>query len=201
MGFGSAEEDWTVWKERRVLMFGCSAETVCEVSLSYTLRSFDLVYRYKAGIPADLPITLIPQLKIYIASNDMSLLSQALSIVALLLQLAPAATFPEVEREILQDIYKTAHSPLISGAPFDSVLAFFAALVEADVQIAAHVVSNLVSAVEKADKSQASLSNVAKCVGQVVKSQHSIAAGAIASFAKHLKVNCPVNERSSRSSL
>lgn len=145
--------------------------------------------RYKAGIPADLPTTLIPQLKIYIASNDMSLLSQALSIVALLLQLSPQSTFPEVERELLNDIYKIAHSPLISGAPFDSVLAFFAALVEADLQIGTHVVPNLVAAVERAPKSDASYANVAKCVGQVVKSQQSIAAGTIAIFARHIRVS------------
>ena len=118
----------------------------------------------------------------------MSLLSQALSIVALLLQLSPAPTFPEVEREILKDIYKIAHSPLISGAPFDSVLAFFASLVEADVQIGTHIVPNLVTAVDKAPKAEASYANVAKCVGQVVKSQQSIAAGTIAMFTKHIKV-------------
>ncbi|KAH8101480.1 ARM repeat-containing protein [Cristinia sonorae] len=147
-----------------------------------------LLRRYKTGVPADLPATLIPQLKLYIASNDMSLLSQALSIVALLLQLSPAATYPEVERELLKDIYKTAHNPLISGAPFDSVLAFFAALVEADLQIGTHIVPNLVNAVEKAPKSEASYANVAKCIGQVVKSQQSIAAGTIAMFAKHIRL-------------
>lgn len=70
----------------------------------------------------------------------------------------------------------------------DSVLAFFAALVSADGQIAAHVVPNLMIAVEKAPKSEASYGNVAKCVAEVVKSQQSIAAGTIAEFSKHFKV-------------
>ncbi|OBZ78570.1 Cullin-associated NEDD8-dissociated protein 1 [Grifola frondosa] len=128
-----------------------------------------LLRRYSAGIPADLPPNLIPPLKAYITTSDISLLSQALSIVALLLQLAPSTTFPEVERDVLKDAYDIAHSPL------------------ADVQIAAHVVPNLVFSVEKAPRSEASLGNVSKCVGQVVKSQHGIAAGTIAEFSKHLK--------------
>lgn len=106
----------------------------------------------------------------------------------MLLELAPKLTFPEVERDVLPDVYAIAYSPLLAGAPFESLLSFFAALVEADMQIATHVVPNLVSAVEKAPKAEASLTNVAKCIGQVVKAQRAIAAGAIAEFARHLKV-------------
>lgn len=148
----------------------------------------DMFYRYKAGIPADLPPHLIPTLKSYITTSDISLLSQSLSIVALLLQLAPSTTFPEVEKELLKDIYDIAHSPLVSGAALDSVLAFFAALVEADGQIATHVIPNLVIAVEKAPKTEASPANVARCVGQVANSQRGVAAGTIVEFSKHLKV-------------
>ncbi len=144
--------------------------------------------RYKAGIPVELPRILIPQLKVYITTNDISLLSLALGIIALLLALSPAATFPEVEKQLLKEIYAIAHSPLVSGSAFDSVLALFAKLVQADQQIAAHVVPNLVISIEKAPKAEASQSNVAKCVGQVVKSQQSIAAGTIAEFSKHLRV-------------
>ncbi|KAL4244143.1 CAND family protein [Abortiporus biennis] len=149
----------------------------------------DALLRRYASIPADLPPTLIPQIKVYISTSDISLLSQALSIVALLLELSPSTTFPEVERELLKDIYVIAHSPLVSGAPFESVLAFFSALVEADMQIATHIVPNLVISVEKAAKTDASLGNVAKCIGSVVKSQQTIAAGTIAEFAKHLRPN------------
>ena len=125
-------------------------------------------------------------------ATDISLLGAALDILALLLELAPKATFPEVEREVLPDVYGIAHSPLLSGAPFESLLGFLAALVEADMQIATHVVPNLVASVEKAPKAEASLTNVAKCVGQVVISQRAVAAGTIAEFARHLKV-CVLN--------
>ncbi|CAL1696941.1 unnamed protein product [Somion occarium] len=145
-----------------------------------------LLRRYRS-LPADLPATLIPQLKPFISTSDISLLAQALSIIALLLELSPVVTFPEVEREVLQDIYAIAHSPLVSGVPFDSVLAFFAALVEADMQIATHIVPNLVISIERDVKNPVSQANVAKCVGQVVKSQHTIAAGTIAEFSKHLR--------------
>lgn len=121
-------------------------------------------------------------------ATDITLLGSALDIIALLLELAPSTTFPEVERDVLPDVYAISHSSLLAGAPFESLLAFFGALVEADMQIATHVVPNLVISVEKAPKSEASLTNVAKCIGQVVKAQRAVAAGTIAEFAKHLKV-------------
>ena len=93
---------------------------------------------------------------------------------------------------MLPDVYGIAHSPLLSGAPFDALLEFFGALVQADMQIATHVVPNLVIAVERAPKAEASLTNVAKCVGQVVNSQRGIAAGTIAEFGRHLKVRVGV---------
>jgi cullin-associated NEDD8-dissociated protein 1 len=55
-------------------------------------------------------------------------------------------------------------------------------------QIATHVVPNLVISVDKAPKAEASYSNVARCIGQVAKCQQTVAAGTIAEFAKHLKV-------------
>jgi len=146
-----------------------------------------LLRRYKAGVPADLPPNLIPPLKSYITTVEISLMSQALTVVALLLELAPSNTYQEVERELLQDVYDIAHSPLVAGPAFDSVLAFFAALVEADMQVATHVVPNLEISVVRAPKAEASQSNVARCIGQVVKSQRAVAAGTIAEFSKHLK--------------
>lgn len=108
-------------------------------------------------------------------------------------------TFPEVERDLLSDIYRIAHSPLVTGAALDSLLAFFSALVEADNQIATHVVPNLVNVVGKANKAEASLSNVAKCIAQVVKSQQGVAAGTIAEYSRHLKVHIPYLIRYSKS--
>ncbi|CCM03714.1 uncharacterized protein FIBRA_05860 [Fibroporia radiculosa] len=146
-----------------------------------------LLRRYKTGLPADLPAGLIPTFKGYINTSDISLMSQALSVIALLLELSPSTTYPEVETEILFDIYDIAHSPLVAGAAFDSVLAFFAALVEADMQVATHVIPNLVNSLEKAPKGEISQSNVARCIGQIAKSQQGVAAGTVAEFSKHLK--------------
>lgn len=121
-------------------------------------------------------------------TSDITLLSQALIVVTLLLNLTPQATFPEVERYLLSDIYAIAHSPLVSGAALDSLLLFFTALVQADDQISTHLVPNLVISVEKAPKAEASPANVAKCIAQVVKSQQNVAAGTIAEYSKNLKV-------------
>ena len=116
------------------------------------------------------------------------MLSQALSILALLLELSPSITFPVVEKELLADIYQIAHSPLVSGAALDSLLAFFSALVQADRQIATHVVPNLVIGVERSPKAEANPTNVAKCIGQVVRSSQGVAAGTIAEYSKAVKV-------------
>lgn len=148
----------------------------------------DLYLRYKSGIPVDLPPSLVPQVKSYLSTTDISLLSHSLSILAVLLELSPAATFLEIERDVLTDIYTIAHSPLVSGAALDAMIMFFGALVQADGQIATHVVPNLVLLAEKAFKAESAPGNVAKCVAQVVKSQQSIAAGTIAEFSKHIKV-------------
>lgn len=144
--------------------------------------------RYQSGIPADLPPSLVPQIKPYVGTSDISLLSQALSILALLLELSPSITFPVVEGELLTDVYRIAHSPLVSGAALDSLLTFFSALVQADSQIATYVVPNLVIGVQKSPKTEANPSNVAKCIGQVVRSSQGVAAGTIAEYSKAVKV-------------
>ena len=146
-----------------------------------------MVGRYDNGVPPNLLRGLIPQLKTYVSAADISLHSQALSLFALLLQLSPKSTFPEVEREVLEDIYGIAYSPQTSGAALDAVLSFFGALVEADTQIATHVVSSLTRYTPEKPK-EVSYPNVAKCVAQVVKSFHALAAGVIAEFSKNLKV-------------
>lgn len=156
---------------------------------TFSLTDIVRAFSYSA-IPADLPPALIAQLKSYISTTEISLMASALNIVALLLELAPTTTFPEVEHDILQEVYTVARSPLVAGAAFDSVLEFFAALVQADMQIATHVVPNLVLSIDKTTKTEASQANIARCIGQVVKCQQTVAAGTIAEFAKHLKV-CP----------
>ena len=93
-----------------------------------------------------------------------------------------------MEHDLLNEIYAVAHSPLVSGVALESLFRFFAALVQADNQIATHVVPNLVISAEKVPKAESSPSNVAKCIAQVVKAQHNVAAGTIAEYSKYLKV-------------
>jgi cullin-associated NEDD8-dissociated protein 1 len=150
--------------------------------LTHYLRS------YRSGVPADLIPTLIPQIRTYISTSDIVLLSHSLTLVAILLELSPSTTFPAVERDLLPGIYVIAHSPLVSGAALDSTLAFFSALVQADQQIATHVVPNLTKSLQNAPKNEASFANVAKCIAQVVKSAQGVAAGTIAEFSKYIKV-------------
>ena len=161
-------------------------------ALFFLLQSLLIIiiasHSYTSGIPPTLPPSLVPQIKGYISTSDISLLSQALSTLALLLELSPTITFPQVERGLLNDIYNIAHSPLVAGVALDSLFRFFSALVQADNQISTHVVPNLVISSEKAPKAENSPSNVAKCIGHIVGSQLSIAAGTIAEYAKHLKV-------------
>ncbi|KAJ7646186.1 armadillo-type protein [Mycena rosella] len=150
-------------------------------------QSLDVLLRSYTAVPAALPPALVPQIKTFLTTSDIPLLSQALSLLALLLELAPTTTFPEIESDLLPDIYRIAHSPLVSGAALDSLLSFCGALVSADDQIATHLVPNLVIAVEKASRADASPSNVAKAVAQIVRSQQGIAAGTIAQYAKNIK--------------
>ncbi|KNZ72732.1 Cullin-associated NEDD8-dissociated protein 1, partial [Termitomyces sp. J132] len=146
-----------------------------------------LLKSYTTGIPPGLAPALIAQVKPYISITDIALLSQALSILALLLKLTPRTTFPEVEKHLLLSIYEISHSSLLTANALDSLLSFYAALVQADNQISTHVVPNLVISVEKAPKAEASPANVAKCIAQVVKSQPNVAAGTIAEYSKYIK--------------
>jgi len=147
----------------------------------------NILSSYKSGIPNDLPPALIPQIKVYISTTDISLLAQALNTLALLLELSPALTFPEVEHSLLNDIYNVTHSPLVSGVALESLFRFYGSLVQADNQIATHVVPNLVISAEKVAKADSSSSNVAKCIAQVIKSQQGVAAGTIAEYSKNIK--------------
>ncbi|KAF8627285.1 hypothetical protein AX17_006330 [Amanita inopinata Kibby_2008] len=146
-----------------------------------------LLRSYSSGLPPDLPATVISQIKPYLSTADTQPLSQALSILSLLLELSPSTTFPVIERQVLTDIYTIAHSPIVSSVALESLLRFLSSLVQADNQIATHLIPNLVIAVEKAPRTEASPSNVAKCVAQVVKSEPDVAAGTIAEYSKYIK--------------
>ncbi|KAF7300230.1 Cullin-associated nedd8-dissociated protein 1 [Mycena kentingensis (nom. inval.)] len=74
----------------------------------------------------------------------------ALSLLALLLELAPKTTFPGIESDLLPEVHRIAHLPLVSGVAINSLLSFIAALINADDQIGTYLVPNLVIAVEKA---------------------------------------------------
>lgn len=130
-------------------------------------------------------------MKPYISTNDISLFSHALLILALLLDISPQLTYPAVESEFLKDIYNIAHSPLISGTSLESLLLFFASLVQADNQIATHVIPSLTLPLAKEKKADTSYSNVAKCIGTIVRCHHGLAAGTIAEFSKALRVSLP----------
>ncbi|GJJ09394.1 hypothetical protein Clacol_003616 [Clathrus columnatus] len=146
-----------------------------------------LISKYHDGIPNDLAPHVTPQLAPYLTTADIALLSHALTTFTLLLQLSPSTSFPAIEASILKDMYPLAHSPLVSGACLDALLAFFGALVKADGQIASHVVPGLVISLKNANPADTLPTNVAKVVSQVVRNQMSIAAGIIAEFSKPLK--------------
>ena len=129
------------------------------------------LFSYQSGIPTGLPASLVPQVKTDILTSDISLPSTLLAL-SLLLELAPSVTFPEVEYDPLNNIYNATHPALISGLALESLFRFCAALVQADNQIATRIVPNLIISAEKAQKAEMSPANVAKCVTQLVKSDH-----------------------------
>ncbi|EJD55111.1 TIP120-domain-containing protein [Auricularia subglabra TFB-10046 SS5] len=146
-----------------------------------------LLRAYTNGLPAQLPAQLLPQLAQYLSTGDIALFAQALLTHAALLQLAPQVTFPLVEKQVLPTVYGLTPSPLISGATLDALQAFYASLVEADAQIATHIVPNLIRSLDKAPPTERSAGNVAKCVSRIVRSQMGVAAGVIAEFSKYIR--------------
>ena len=190
MGDGAAAKERKEWQDRCFHVPRPPFETV-SLSAYYNILIYytpSPLVRYGPGLPAHLPSTLIQHLRPYISTSDIPLLAHAVAIIALLLRLAPSTTFPLVEREFLKDVTVISCSPLASGVALESLLSFYGSLVEADIQIASHVIPNLVSVVERPPKSEVSYSNVAKCVAEVVKNQQGIAAGTISEFTRYLKV-------------
>jgi len=152
------------------------------------LYELTVLSSYSNGLPPNLPEALIVQVKPYISTAEIFLLSQALDLLAVLLNIAPAITFPVIEKTLLPELYQITHSPVVSAAALDSLLIFIDALVNADVQIATHLVPNIVLAAEKAPKADSSPATAAKCIAQVVKSHQGVAAGTIAEYSKNVKV-------------
>lgn len=149
--------------------------------------AFEVLLKSYQSVPADLAPALVPIVRNQVNTTDISLLAQALSVLAQLLLLSPSSSFPEVERDLLQDIYTLTHSPLVSGVALDALLEFYANLVQADNQIASHAVLNVVSAVEKKSSKEVALGNVARCVARIAQAHQAIAAGTIAEYAKNIK--------------
>jgi len=96
--------------------------------------------------------------------------------------------YPAVKSEYLSVIYSIAHSPLSTNVSLDALLVFSAALVEADSQIATHVIPNLTIPLQKTNESEANHGNVAKGIGTVVGRHTSLAAGTLSEFSKALRV-------------
>lgn len=128
-------------------------------------------------------------MKSYISTSDIPALAHALSLLSVLLEIAPAKTYPAIESGYLKDIYLIAHSPLLAGSSLDSLLGFFSQLVQADSQIAPHVITSVTFPLANTSKGDASYGNVAKVIRVVVERHQGLAAGTIAEFSKALKVS------------
>jgi len=146
-----------------------------------------LLRAYGPNFPPTLPGQLLPQLTPYVSLSDIALLAHTLGVLATLLQVAPAQTFPLVERQVLPTVYSLAPNPLVVGTALDALQAFFVALVEADPQITSHVVLNIGASIDRV-QGQVAPANVAKVVRAIVNSQRGVAAGTIAEYAKYIKV-------------
>jgi cullin-associated NEDD8-dissociated protein 1 len=187
--------EWTVTLLRRggkagkVEVFACLEALINKyvLILASKLVQADLEPRYP-DVPPNMPASLLPTIKTFISLQDTSLLPRALGVVTCLLRRQPATTFPEVERDLLKDFYPLAISSQTTGAALEAVLGLFAALVEADPEIATRIVPNLTVAYNSSSRTDTSAMNVARGLAQVVKSNGGVAAATIAQFSKNIKV-------------
>ncbi|KAH8825088.1 armadillo-type protein [Flagelloscypha sp. PMI_526] len=151
-----------------------------------------LARSYGANLPPTLPQTLIPLLKPYLTTSDIPLLTHSLTLLTQLLEAAPAVAYPLVEKQLLTPtcIYSITASPLVTEKSLDALLAFLSALIRADNQIANHAIPGMVSAAFSAGAvagaTGPSYANVAKCIGVVVKTDQSVAAGVTKEYSKPL---------------
>ncbi|KAG8804388.1 hypothetical protein FRC16_008910 [Serendipita sp. 398] len=130
---------------------------------------------------------VINQLKQYLTIADITVLSQALTTLSLLLEKYSKVTYPIVETQVVGLVSSLACSSLVSGAALSSTEDFYGTLVTVDNQIASHIIPSLMTSLDRAGR-EGSASNVSKCVARVVKCAMGIAAGTIAEFHKHIKV-------------
>jgi cullin-associated NEDD8-dissociated protein 1 len=139
-------------------------------------------------VSSDLIRNIVQQLKQYLVITDITVLSEALLTLSELLKCYPKVSYPLVENQVLLATYQLACSPLVTGPALESVLQFFGTLVEADGQIANHVIPGLMKNMDELG-SDALPSNVSKCLAKIVSVQMGIAAGTIAEFTKYIKVD------------
>ncbi|RXW15834.1 hypothetical protein EST38_g10023 [Candolleomyces aberdarensis] len=64
-----------------------------------------LLKSYSAGVPPSLPSALVPVIRPYITTADISLLAQGLTILSILLELSPSTTFQQVESDLLNSMH------------------------------------------------------------------------------------------------
>jgi hypothetical protein len=164
-----------------------------EVSVHILLANRNIVdharsLRYQSGLPAGLVATIIPQLLPYLAIEELSHFTNSLTVVTLMLQLAPHDAYPVAEAEILPIIYRCAVSHLPTGLLLDSVVEFFGSLVAADPPIANRLLPGLTAALEQTTPNNASPLNASRCIGAIVRCEMGLAAATVKDFAKSIKV-------------
>ena len=120
--------------------------------------------------------------------SELSELSEALLALSGLIKYYPTVSYPLVESQVLPATYQLAYSPLITDPALDSILQFFGTLVEADGQIATYMICGLLKNMDELG-SDASPSNVSKCLAKIVSVQMEFAAVTIAEVTKYIKVN------------
>lgn len=76
---------------------------------------------YSAGVPPNLPSALVPVIKPYITTANISLLAQGLTIISIFLELSPSTTLQQVEFDLLNEAYNISHLPLVSRVALEAV--------------------------------------------------------------------------------
>ncbi|EJT98870.1 TIP120-domain-containing protein [Dacryopinax primogenitus] len=157
-----------------------------------------LLKRKGASLAPETATQVIQTLTAHLVDDDLLVLSLSLSTLTLTLTVLPLA-WQTVEQTTLSRIYSLALSG-ISGS-VEPLLAFIAALVRADNQIANHIVQNLLiqstkgQMGDKAGKgAMAGYATVAKCIAVCVRGSPQDAAGVITTFAKPLRTGKKEND-------
>ncbi|KZT58404.1 TIP120-domain-containing protein [Calocera cornea HHB12733] len=150
-----------------------------------------LLNRKGSSLEPQTATQVVQDLTTHLTEDDLHVLSLSLSTLTLTLTLLPSA-WQTVEHTTLSRVYVLA----LSGAQgsVEPLLAFVAALVRADNQIANHIVQNLLIQCTKGGVNEksgkggiAGYGTVAKCVAVCVQESLQDAAGVITTFAKPLR--------------